>query len=265
MNKYLTVFKTSFKQESKTLANTLVSVFSFFVIIFIFNELWGYIYGGSGVSTAINGYSLKMMIWYMIAAEILMYAFNARAVTKSFSNDIKSGKIAYGLNKPYNYFGYQVANNTGAFCWKLLFLIPSAFAIGLILLGPIPNFSVLYLIPILFSLFMATFLSSLLYGIIGLLAFWIEESTPFTWILQKFSMLFGLFFPPEFFPVWLQPIIIYSPVYATVAGPSKLLANFSWELFAQVSITQAVYLVVFALIGLIIFKSGTRKVSNNGG
>lgn len=265
MTKYLTVFKTSFKQESKTLTNTLVSVVSFFVIIFIFNELWGYIYGGSGIASAINGYSLKMMIWYMIAAEILMYAFNARTVTKSFSNDIKSGKIAYGLNKPYNYFGYQLANNTGAFCWKLLFLIPAAVLIGTILLGPIQSFNVAYIIPIIFSLFAATFLSSLMYGIIGLFAFWIEEATPFAWILQKFNMLFGLFFPPEFFPSWIQPIITYSPIYATVAGPSKLLANFSWELFARVTLTQGAYLVLFMAIGLIIFKFGTRKVSNNGG
>ena len=265
MNKYLTVFKTSFKQESKTLANTLVSVVSFFVIIFIFNELWGYIYGGSGLGNTINGYSLKMMIWYMIAAEILMYSFNARAVTRSFSNDIKSGKIAYGLNKPYNYFGYQVANNTGAFCWKLLFLLPAAFIIGTILLGKIENFSIAYILPIILSLFLATFLSSIMYGIMGLLAFWVEEATPFAWILQKFNMLFGLFFPPEFFPTWLQPIITYSPVYATMSGPSKLLANFSWELFARVSITQVAYLILFTCIGLLIFKSGTRKVSNNGG
>ena len=265
MNKYFTVFKTSFKQESKTLTNTLVSVVSFFVIIFIFNELWGFIYGGSGIGDTINGYSLKMMIWYMIAAEVLMYAFNGRTVTRSFSNDIKSGKIAYGLNKPYNYFGFQVSTNTGAFCWKLIFLLPAAVIIGMLLLGPIANFSFAHIIPIVASLFLATFLSSIMYGIIGLLAFWVEEATPFAWILQKFNMLFGLFFPPEFFPAWLQPIITYSPVYATVSGPSKLLANFSLELFAQVSITQAVYLVLFTAIGLVVFKFGTRKVSNNGG
>lgn len=265
MSKYAAVFKTSFKQESKTLANTLVSVVSFFVIIFIFNELWGFIYGGSGIGETINGYSLKMMIWYMIAAEILMYSFNIRAVTKSFSNDIKSGKIAYNLNKPYNYFFYQVASNTGSFCWKMLFLVPAGVIIGTTLLGSIENFSIAYILPIILSLFSATLLSSLMYGLIGLLAFWMEESTPFAWILQKFNMLFGLFFPPEFFPTWLQSIITYSPIYATMSGPSKLLANFSWELFAQVAVTQIIYIVLFFVLGLITFKSGTRKVSNNGG
>ena len=264
MGKYAAVFKTSFKQESKTLTNTIVSVVSFFVIIFIFNELWGYIYG-SGTGSTINGYSLKMMIWYMIAAEILMYAFNARVVTKSFSNDIKSGKIAYGLNKPYNYFLYHIANNAGSFCWKLLFLLPAGVLIGGILLGNVVNFSFAHILPIIFSLILGVFLNTIMYGIVGLLAFWVEEATPFAWILQKFNMLFGLFFPPEFFPTWLQPIITYSPIYASMAGPSKLLANFSWELFLNVTISQALYIVLFIALGLIVFKFGTRKVSNNGG
>lgn len=264
MSKYFAVFKTSFKQESKTLANTLCSVFALFVIIFIFNELWGFIYG-SGVSSTINGYTLKMMIWYMIGAEILMYTFNARHVTKDYANDIKSGKIAYQLNKPYSYFGYRVASTTGSFCWKFLFVFPAGILIGLILLGPIENFSIAYALPIIFSLFLGTFLNSIVYGIIGLLAFWIEESTPFTWILQKFNMLFGLFFPPEFFPTWLQPIITYSPIYATVSGPSKLLANFSWELFAKVITSQIAYSILFIAIGIIVYKSGSKKVTNNGG
>ena len=83
---------------------------SFIVIIYIFRELWQFIYGGSGAGTLIHGYTVEMMIWYMIMAEVLMYSVNARGVTRAFSNDIKSGKIAYQLNKPYNYYSYQVSS-----------------------------------------------------------------------------------------------------------------------------------------------------------
>ena len=82
MNKYFLIARTSFKEESKTLANTITAVFSFVVIIYIFNELLSYIYG-SGVGTLINGYSLKMMLWYMIMAEILMYSVNSSKSTSS--------------------------------------------------------------------------------------------------------------------------------------------------------------------------------------
>ena len=265
MNKYLSIYKTSFKQESKTLANSLVSVVSFVVIIYIFKELWQFIYGGNGGGTLIKGYTLNMMIWYMIMAEILMYAVNARGVTRAFGNDIKSGKIAYQLNKPYNYYLYQVSSSAGEFIWKLLFLVPTGIIMGLLLLGPIPNFSIAYVIPLFISLLLAVFLTGIIYGTVGLLSFWIEESTPFTWIIQKFQMLFGLFFPPEFFPVWLQPVITYSPVYAMMSGPCKLLSSFSWELFAKVSLSQIVYLLLFILLGLFIYNKGTKKVNVHGG
>lgn len=265
MNKYLSIYRTSFRQESKTIANSLTSVVSFIVIIYIFRELWQFIYSGSGGGTLIYGYSANMMIWYMIMAEVLMYSVNARGVTRAFSSDIKSGKIAYQLNKPYNYFAYQVCLQAGAFMWKLIFLMPTGIIMGLILLGPIPNFSITYVVPLLVSLLFAVLLTCIIYGTVGLLSFWIEEATPFTWIVQKFQMLFGLFFPPEFFPTWFQPFIEFSPVYAMMSGPCKLMANFSWDLFLQVSISQVAYITLFVGLGIMLYKLGTKKVNVNGG
>lgn len=265
MSKYFSICKTSFRQESKTLTNSLISVVSFIVIIYIFHELWQYIYGGNGGGSLINGYTLEMMLWYMIMAEVLMYAVNVRNVTKAFGNDIKSGKIAYQLNKPYNYYFYQVFQQMGVFFYKLIFLIPAALLMGSLLLGPIANFSIAYVVPLLVTLFLAILLACVVYGAIGLLSFWIEEATPFTWIMQKFVMLFGLFFPPEFFPTWLQPFIQYSPVYAMMSGPCKLMSNFSWELFLQVSVSQVGYVLIFLILGLLLYKFGTRKVNVHGG
>ena len=98
-----------------------------------------------------------------------------------------------------------------------------------------------------------------------MLTFWIEEATPFTWVVQKFQMLLGLFFPPEFFPAWLQPFIEYSPVYAMMSGPCKLLSGFSWDLFMKVSVSQIIYIILFVGVGLLIYKSGTKKVNVHGG
>ena len=136
---------------------------------------------------------------------------------------------------------------------------------GLILLGPIPNFQASFVLPLLVSLMLAVFLTCVIYGMVGLLSFWIEEATPFTWIIQKFQMLFGLFFPPEFFPVWLQPVIEYSPVYAMMSGPCKLMASFSWDLFLKVSVSQIAYILFFVVLGNLIYKLGTKKVNVHGG
>lgn len=265
MNKYLTVYSTSFKQESKTISNSMLSVVSFAVIIYIFNELWRYIYGNGGIDNVINGYTIEMMIWYLIMAEIIAYAVNPRSVTREISNDIKSGKIAYQLNKPYNYFGYQIANQAGVSCWKLCFLLPAGFVMGVVLLGGIASYSIIYLLPTMVSLMFAIILTCTTFSTVGLLSFWVEESSPFSWIIQKFVMLFGLFFPPEFFPTWIGNIITYSPIYAMMSGPCKLLANFSWPLFIEVILLQIGYTILIFCIGQYTYKKGTKKVNVNGG
>ncbi|MBQ3494623.1 MAG: hypothetical protein IJA69_04335 [Clostridia bacterium] len=265
MNKYFSIFKTSLKQESKTYINTINSVISLYVMIYIFYELWKFIYGGGGGGTLINGYSIENMIWYLIVAELLLYCINTKGVTADFGDDIKSGRIAYKLNKPYNYFLYQIFFQAGKFIYNLAIMFPAGLVLGIILVGIPANFSILYGLPIIFSLIMAIFLSCLMYGIIGLLCFWLEETEPFSWIIQKFQMLLGLFFPPEFFPNWLQPIINYSPIYATMSGPAKLIANFSWQEFLNVSISQIAYSILFFIVGYAIYKIGTKKVNLYGG
>lgn len=265
MNKYLSIYKTSFKQESKTIADSITAVVSFAVIVFILKQLWDFIYGGKGGGTLINGYTVQMMIWYMIMAEVLLYAVNARGTTKSFARDIQSGRIAYQLNKPYNYYTYQIFSQMAVIIWKLVFLVPAGILMGLLLLGPIPNFSVAYVVPLIITLLLAVFLTCIIYGTVGLLSFWIEEATPFTWIIQKFQMMFGLFFPPEFFPTWIQGFISYSPVYAMISGPCKLMASFSWDLFLKVSISQVSYIILFMAIGILLYKIGTKKVNVHGG
>ncbi len=265
MNKYLAVFKTSFKQESKTWADALLACISFVVIIFIFFQLWSYIYGSTGFGEIKNGYTFENMLMFLIMGEVIAYSLNPKGITRIFANDVKSGALAYKLNKPYNYFGYQVVSQSSVFVWKLCFLIPVALFVCLLFFGEIPNFEWVSILPILYSLIVAVLINCLVYGCIGLLAFWIEDSTPFSWIIQKFVFLFGVFFPPAFFPGWAQPFIYYSPFYAMVTGPCELFAKFSWDLFAQVAISQAVYLLLFVGLGIFIYLKGVKKVNANGG
>lgn len=264
MNKYLTIFSTSIKEEKKKMSNTLISMFSFCVIVIIFNQLWTYIYT-KGARQIIEGYTLNMMLWYLIMAETLTFCLSTKQITRSFAEDIKSGKIAYLLNKPYNYYLYKVFSNLANSVWKMIFIIPTALLIGGILLKDFNTINLYSILPLILVVFTTCILSIAIYGVIGLIAFWIEEPTPFTWILQKFILLLGLFFPPEFFPSWLQPFIIYSPIYSLMSGPCKLLANFSFELFGQVLLSQGIYLIIFVLLGFLIYAKGTRKVNINGG
>lgn len=265
MNKYYSVFKTGLKQEKDAVFDAFMRCIIYFLIMYIMIELWKYIYGDAGTGQIINGYSLNQMLWYLIISECLVNAVRAQQITRTISNEVKSGSIAYKLNKPYNYYLYSISHFMAKSCFLILFVVPTAFIIGAIFVGAPEGFTFVQILPCIFSFLMSVFISWSIYGIVGLLAFWLQDSTPFYWIVSKMFMLLGMFFPVEFFPTWLQPVIEYSPIYSVMTGPSSLVAKFSWELFAKVAISQVSWSIIIILIGLFVYKLGKRRVVSNGG
>lgn len=265
MNKYLSVFRTSFKQEKDTIVNVLFRTISFFIIIYVFVQLWQYIYGTGGTSQVIKGFSLGQMIWYLIITEMLYFSSRNKLIVADISKDIQLGSIAYKLNKPYNYYLYQITSFMAKSTFTMLFYFPAALILGFAFIGVLPTFTWVQILPCMLVFVLSILMSWIMYAVVGLLAFWIQDSTPFYWVISKFVMLLGLFFPVQFFPTWLQPFITYSPIYSLMSGPANLFVNFSWTAFMNVAISQVVWSVILLILGLLIFNIGKKKVVSNGG
>ena len=265
MNKYLTVFRTSFKQEKDAIINTLLRAVSFVLIIYIFLQLWGYIYGEGGSGTIIKGYNMGQMIWYLIITELITMSAKVNTIVRTVSNEIKSGSISYKLNKPYNYLFYCISSSMAKSCMSLIFMLPVAVIMGIVFVGLPSTFVWYQILPCLLALLVSIFISWSLYSIVGLIAFWVQDAFPFYWIVSKVFMLLGLFFPIEFYPAWLQPIIKYSPIYSMMSGPATLVANFSWWGFLEIFLSQLIWGILVILLGLLVYRLGKRKVAANGG
>lgn len=265
MNKYSLVFRTSFKQEKVTVFDTFLRAISFFLIVYILIQLWSYIYGEGGVNQVINGYSLEQMLWYLIATEAIQFSVSTSVIVKTVGKEIKTGSIAYKINKPYNFYLYNVTNFMAKGVWRGLFLIPESLLIGFAFVGAAPTFTVYQIIPCLLALLGSLLLLLSLHGIVGLISFWVEDAEPFNWIVIKLFMLFGLLFPLEFFPEVIQPIIMYSPIYSVFSGPAKLVASFSWDLFLKVFLSQVIWSSILLVIGVLVYRKGVKKVNVNGG
>ena len=264
MNKYLGIFKTSFKQESDAIFDTLFRCVMYTLFTYVLIELWSYIYG-EGAQDLINGYTLVQMLWYLIIGECLVNTTKCAQITRDISNEIKSGSIAYKLNKPYNFYLYSISSFMAKTCFTALFTIPTAIVIGIIFAGIPATFTPVQILPCILVFIFSTFISWCLYGVIGLIAFWTQDSTPYYWVVSKTFLLLGTFFPIEFFPGWLQPIIRFSPIYSITSGPSGLVAAFSWSSFATILLSQIIWCSIILLIGICLFNLGRRRVTSNGG
>lgn len=263
MKKYLLIYKFELMSNLQYILNILVGFVGFCVLMLIFYNLWGYLYNDPG--QLINGYSMSQMIWYVIVTEILWMALGGSKLCKKIANDVKSGNIAYNINKPYNYILYSAFSHLGAATIKFVLLIIIGFSIGFIFLGQIPNINILGILIVIISMILATFISILLITFLGLVSFYIEDANPLYWVYSKFILVLGTIFPIEYFPVWLQPVISYSPIYVVSYGPAKLFVDFSWQLGLKAIVAQVIYIILTYLLCIGLYAKGVRKLNVNGG
>ena len=262
MKKYLYVFKSSFIESFTYIPAILFKFISFFITMFIMFSLWSYVY--SDKTQIINNFTLTQMMWYLLISEIFTYGHGPIANGEA-TKDIKDGNIAYNLNKPYNYVFYILTRHIADGVIRITLFSIVCTIIGLLFVGPIPNFNPMYIPFILIACILGYIINSLIRISISMFAFWTEDSSPFMWVYNKLLLIFGVFFPIDMFPKWLQPILKYTPVYTVLYGPVILFLNFSFALFRQILFAQIIYLIIVIFIVTLLFKKGAKKLNVNGG
>ena len=263
MKKYLYIFKTELMSNLQYAFDILIGFISYCIMIFIFLNLWQYVY--SDPNELINGYSMNQMIWYVIITEILWMSLGGRKLCKKICDDVRSGNIAYNINKPYNYVEYSLSNHLGLVTIRFILVTILGMILGLLFLHSIPVQSIVQVIAVIISCFFATVINILLITSLGLISFFIEDANPFYWIYSKMILVVGTLFPIEFFPQVLQPIIKYSPIYVVSYGPAKLFVDFSIDSFIGIIIAQIIYIIIGFSICHLIYNKGVRKLNVNGG
>ncbi len=263
MKKYLFIIKTEIMSNFQYIWNVLFGFVGYAIILFILFNLWKYLY--SDPSQLINGYNMNQMTWYVIITEILWSTLGGRKLCRKISNDVKSGNIAYNINKPYDYIGYSLSTHLGDMIVKGIIFTILGMLLGYIFLGSFPNLNIISILILILVAILASIISCLLIIIIGLFSFFIEDSGPFYWLYSKFILILGTIFPIEYFPKVMQGFLNYSPVYVVSYGPAKLFVDFSYSRALSIIIAQVVYIIVVSLIANIIYRKGVKRINVNGG
>ena len=263
MRKYVYIFKSEIMSSLQYVTNTLVGFLGYFVHIFIFFNLWNYIY--SNPEELINGYSKTQMIWYVVITEIIWSVVGGRRLCRKISEDVKSGNIAYNMNKPYSYVGYSLSSHLGEGAIKLASYTVLGIGIVSVLLGELPNINILQFIIVIVSMILAVSIESLNVIFIGLLSFKIEDANPVYWIYSKLILILGTTFPIEFFPKALQEIVKFTPIYVVSYGPAKLFANFEIQNAIKIILAQLIYTFISYGLCKLMYKKGVKKLNVNGG
>lgn len=262
IRKYAEVSKITMSNSLVYFWNFLSKNMFFVFIMFIYLMLWKNIYGQKGES--LGGLSLNKMIWYLIVTELI--TLSRTELHNTVNEDVKTGNIAYLLNKPYNYVLYCFSYFIGEIGIKLLTNSLVGLLIGFIYVGSLENFNFAHLPFILLSIIAGCTIHFFIYITLALTSFWFEENSAFFWIYSKLVFtLGGMLMPIELFPNWLQSISKYMPFAYVTYVPAKLAVNFTFESFFSQFLLQLVYLAVFFIIAMALYRKGAKNLNVNGG
>ena len=263
MRKYIFIFKSEIMSSLQYVSNVFINFIGYFIHIFIFINLWNYMYDDP--TQLINGYSKTQTMWYIVITELIWTVIKARRLCRKIVQDVKGGNITYNMNKPYSYVSYIVSSHLGECTIRFIVYTILGITTGLIFMGNMPSLNIFKFIIVFISVIFAITIQILMTIAIGLLAFKIEDSLPIYWVYSKFILILGALFPIEFFPISLQGILRFTPVYVVAYGPAKLFVDFNYKNAIYILLAQIIYLALGYGLCTFIYRKGVKKLNVNGG
>lgn len=257
---YRKIFVYSLRNQLAYLPSFLLRNVFFVMVIFIFYSLWRVIFRDSPV---IAGFTMVQTLWYLTFTEAIVLSLTR--VWYDIQQEVRDGSLAYLLVRPYSYILFKLSRSLGESALRLITLLAEGFLLAMILAGPLPGY-IFALLPGLLLMSIGIIMNTCIFIMIGLLAFWTEEASPFYMIYQKMLFIIGgMFIPVDFFPLWLQGFAKRTPFAYSVYWPARSMIDFSSKVFVQTLSGQLIYLVLIGIAASCMFRCAVKKVHVQGG
>ena len=256
MKKYFSIFKYSLKMNTTFIFDYLFSISSYTIHIIVFNSLWDFILKDGSMF----GYTKNELIWYIIITEFITYS--VIKFYNKISDMVKDGTIANLLIKPMNFLLYIISEQSANII-KVFINAIAAILLGRIFGGAIViTFEILifFIISTIFSLMIAMCIQLIL----GLVAFYIEETKSIWFIIQKAQFLL-VFVPIEFYGDFVQKLLVFLPTTHMIYTPATILIKYDFQSCIALLSMQIINIIVLSLVTCILYKKGVRKINVNGG
>ena len=264
MNETIAVFKIAWEQEFVYRLNFVLwrvrTVLQFLLVYFI----WWTIFQSQN---ELFGYTRRSILTY-----ILLIALTRAIVLSSRANDIMNkindGSIANFLLRPIGLIRFYLAQDIADKLLNSLFMV---FEISLIILLRNPQIafqtSIGNIILFILSLFLGIILWFCINIMIGLMAFWVENSWGPMFLLMIFMEgLGGGLFPIDILPKGVFNFLMMTPFPYLIYFPAKLyLGGFSsQQLISYFSILLIWVFILYLLMNLTL-KKGLKHFTSVGG
>lgn len=259
---FITIFRIAHRVSVDTKMSVVFSSLSSLIVTLVLFGIFQVAFSRTG---DIRGLTFAATMW-SLAMYSLWWGIGIRNIYSDISNTIKDGSIETRIVRPQHYLAYVLALRLGR---QANFFIIQVFinsAVLFFLVGSPPVELSLVWIASIFSLFTCGMIVALLmYMCIGLTTFWLEDSTPVMWIVDKSTMVLGgSFVPVALLPPAVRTFAEWSPFGAIMSFAQAFAPDFSSR-FGYLLFSQLLWIVVLGLLCFIMWSRGRKRIAINGG
>lgn len=260
--KYIWIGITAVRTNLAYLGEAATRVIFLGVILYIFLQLWRVTYAETKADQ-LAGLSLRQMLWYLAMTEAIV--LSTPRIAPEVDQDVRTGSLAVQLIRPLSYPLYRLWAALGERTVRFLLNALVGSLIACLFVGPIsftPSGVAIFALALPLA-FVLDFLGNFL---IGLGAFWLEDTSGLTIIYSRLTMILGgMLIPIGLFPDALQPLLRALPFASIIGGPARLFVNPDWSVFGDLVVRQGSFILLFALGVLIVYRAATRRIQAHGG
>ena len=257
ISKYLTMATIGFKHEKSSLISLLARSTFLLMTLEIFTQIWNF----TSSKYLMGDMSFQSLVWYLVMTEWVM--ISTPQIHLQIERDFRQGEISNHLSRPGSYIWMKFAEYFGMMIWRYLYLGATGVSFAVITLGGLPSNKLYLFIPIL--VFLGSVLNLLFQIGMGVLVFWLRDTTPVFWLWQKSTfVLGGLTIPLIFYPDGLRSFAEWSPFSVFLFWPaySTVHLGLSDVLISMMRILFWGGFTVWAVHGL--FLLGVRTLQRRG-
>jgi len=263
VRKYYAIARINVQNSLAYIWNAIGAGIFIVLFLFIFAQLWKATFKAQD-ATIIGGLTLNQTLWYFMWAELIQ--LSKVEVSRTIQDEVKDGSLAYTLGRPYHYLLYHFFSGVGGVWIRMVCIVLFGAAVAWIEVGPLETFRLDTLPAVILVTFLAYILDYCISAAIGLLAFFVEDTSAFRLIYQKTNfVLGGLLLPIDLLPGTIQAVARVLPFNLVLYAPSKLFVAWDTDQFYQMLGLQALWIGGIVTLLALLFRYGARRVSINGG
>lgn len=219
---------------------------------------------------AIRGGDISGATYVPVAWSIFLYfalsSWRLRNISSVVASEVYSGQVETLLTRPINYVYFRTISTLYANIVPAIVVLLVGASLLTLTVGLPPiftNWHFWLFAPMVFI--NCVVLSLTIYMIVGHTAFWLEESQPVFWVVDKATMILGgAYFPVALFPPYLLAVAKYSPF-----GASQFITHTVYDSFVsdwlELLGIQLIWILLASLMLSKIHKKALLKLTINGG